>query len=199
MVIDPFQAFLSENQDITRTKNMRPFFRDLSNVAERTGAALVIIGHMNKNDRAKGIYRGLGSIDITAAVRSVLLIGKRKNDGDMRYMAQIKNNLTSFGKAVSFSINSKGCVDFHGECDVSEEELLSSTGVKKSKYQIAKEIMMTMLAGGDRKSNEMYDACIEAGISASFMSYVKKRLGIQSVRKVDDWYWTIAHDDSESN
>ena len=80
VVIDPLQAFLSTNQDITRAKNMRPLFRDLGNIAERTGAAIVIIGHMNKSDKTKGIYRGLGSIDITAAARSVLLIGKRKNN-----------------------------------------------------------------------------------------------------------------------
>ena len=199
IVIDPLQAFLSANQDITSTKNMRPLFRELSNVAERTGAALVIIGHMNKNDRAKGIYRGLGSIDITAAARSALLIGKRKNDENMRFMAQIKNNLTAFGKAVSFSINKKGGVEFHGECDISEDELLSIAGDKKTKYQIAKETIMAMLADGDRKSNEVYDACMKAGVSTSLMSYIKKQLGIQSVKKIDDWYWTMASDAIDFN
>jgi len=101
VVIDPLQAFLSASQDITSTKNMRPFLRELGNIAERTGAAMVIIGHMNKNDRTKGIYRGLGSIDITAAARSVLLVGKSKDDENIRYMMQIKNNLTKFGRTVS--------------------------------------------------------------------------------------------------
>lgn len=194
IVIDPLQAFLSANQDITSTKNMRPLLRELGNVAERTGAALIIIGHMNKNDRAKGIYRGLGSIDITAAARSVLLIGKRKNDDNMRFMAQIKNNLTAFGRAVSFSINKKGGVEFHGECDISEDELLSVAGDRKTKYEIAKETITAMLSDGDRKSNEIYDACMKAGVSTSLMSYTKKQLGIQSVKKIDDWYWTMSSD-----
>jgi len=199
MVIDPLQAFLSANQDITSTKNMRPLLRELGNVAERTGAAVVIIGHMNKNDRAKGIYRGLGSIDITAAARSVLLIGKRKDNENMRFMAQIKNNLSAFGKAVSFSINKRGGIDFLGECDISEDELLSISGDKKSKYQIAKETIMSLLSDGDKKSNEMYDACIKAGISTSMMSYTKKQLGIQSVKKTDDWYWTMSPDTIDLN
>ena len=199
VVIDPFQAFLTTNQDITSTKNMRPLLRELANVAERTGAAIVIIGHMNKNDRAKGIYRGLGSIDITAAARSVLLIGKRKNNENVRFMAQIKNNLSAFGKTVSFTINKRGGVEFLGECDISEDELLSAADDKKSKYQIAKDTITAMLVDGDAKSNAIFDACMKAGVSAPTMTYVKKQLGIKSVRKIDDWYWTLNPDAEDSD
>lgn len=106
VVLDPLQAFLTEKQDITRTKNMRPILRDLGNVAARTGAAIVIIGHMNKGEKSKGIYRGLGSIDITAAARSVLLIGKRRNDPNTRFMTQIKNNLSALLSAAPAMLNS---------------------------------------------------------------------------------------------
>lgn len=34
---------------------MRPIFAQLSNVAMETGAAIVLVGHMNKNESAKGI------------------------------------------------------------------------------------------------------------------------------------------------
>ena len=191
VVIDPFQAFLSANQDITSTKNMRPLLRELGNVAELTGAAIVIIGHMNKNDRTKGIYRGLGSIDITAAARSVLLVGKRKGNENIRFMAQIKNNLAAFGKAISFTINKRGGVEFLGECDISESELLSAADEKKSKYQIAQDTIVSMLSDGDKKSNEVFDACIKVGVSVQTMNIVKKHFGIQSVKKPDDWYWTL--------
>ena len=158
VVFDPLQAFLTEKQDITRTNNMRPILRDLGGVAARTGAAIVIISHMNKGEKSQGIYRGLGSIDITAAARSVLLIGKRKNDPNARFMTQIKNNLSSFGKAVKFTINDSGGVDFHGECDISEEDLLSTKLEKKTKFLTAKQLVSSMLADGDKKSNVIYDA-----------------------------------------
>lgn len=190
VVLDPLQAFLTEKQDITRTKNMRPILRDLGNVAARTGAAIVIIGHMNKGEKSKGIYRGLGSIDITAAARSVLLIGKRKNDPTTRFMTQIKNNLLAFGKSISFTISGTGSIEFLGECDISEEELLSTTLPKQTKLETAKELITSMLSDGDKKSNEIYDACLNAGISSATMQTVKKKMGIKSVRKIDDWYWT---------
>ena len=191
VVLDPLQAFLTEKQDISSTKNMRPILRDLGNVAARTGAAIVIIGHMNKGEKSKGIYRGLGSIDITAAARSVLLIGKRKNDPSTRFMTQIKNNLSSFGKAISFTINDIGGVEFLGECDIVEEDLLSTTLPKQSKFEIAKQVVTALLADGDKKSNEIYDACLDAGVSGPTMQTVKKKLGIKSVHKPDDWYWTL--------
>ena len=191
-VIDPLQAFLSANQDLSSAKNMRPLLRELGNVAERTGAAIVLIGHMNKKDGTKSIYRGLGSIDIAAAARSVLLIGKSRNDENVRFMAQIKNNLTSFGKAISFTINQRGGVKFLGECDVSEEELLSTAAEeKKSKFLIAKETVMSMLSEGDKRSNEIYDACLNKGVSIGVIQRVKRELGIKSEYKNDDWHWTL--------
>jgi hypothetical protein len=152
---------------------------------------------MNKNDRTKGIYRGLGSIDITAAARSVLLIGKRKNHEHVRFMAQIKNNLTAIGRTIGFTINRHGGVEFLGECDISEDDLLSAAEERKTKFQIAKEKITVMLSDGDKKSNAVFDACMNAGISVSTMTHVKKQLGIQSIRKIDDWYWTMNTDDCD--
>jgi len=190
VVLDPLQAFLTENQDISSTKNMRPILRELGSIAARTGAAIVMIGHMNKVERSKSIYRGLGSIDITAAARSVLLVGKRKSDPDTRFMTQIKNNLSVFGKAIGFTIGAGGGVEFLGEYDIAEEDLLSDTLAKQSKYELATELILSMLAVEDKKSNEIYDACMNAGISSSTMQHIKKKLGIKSIRKIDDWYWT---------
>jgi archaellum biogenesis ATPase FlaH len=192
VVLDPLQAFLTGKQDISRTKDMRPILSELGNVASKTGAAIVIIGHMNKGEKSKGIYRGLGSIDITAAARSVLLVGKSKDDPNVRHMAQIKNNLATFGKAVSFTLNGNDGVEFLGECDITEAELLSDKLPKKTKHQIASAIVIEMLADGDKKSNVMFDALVNAGITPATMDYTKKRLGVRSVNKDSDWYWTLA-------
>jgi len=192
VVLDPLQAFLTGKQDISSAKDMRPFLNELREVAARTGAAIVIVGHMNKGERSKSIYRGLGSIDITAQARSVLLVGKRKNDPGIRFMTQIKNNLSAFGKAVSFTINEDGEVEFLGESDVQEDDLLTNAKSKTPKFDIAKDLIMSMLENEDRRSNEIYDACIAAGVSTTMMQHVKKKLGIKSVNKLNDFYWTLS-------
>jgi hypothetical protein len=52
----------------------------LARIAEETGAAVILIGHLNKGSGVKNIYRGLGSIDIAAAARSVLTVGEMPNE-----------------------------------------------------------------------------------------------------------------------
>jgi len=54
-----------------------------------------------------------------------------------------------------------------------------------------------MLSDGDKKSNDIFDTCIKAGISVPTMTYVKKQLGIKSIRKIDDWYWTLNPDSED--
>ena len=43
-----------------------------------------MIGHLNKASGAQSTYRGLGSIDITAVVRSLLFVGRVKDDPTTR-------------------------------------------------------------------------------------------------------------------
>ena len=38
--MDPIQAYLGANVDMNRANEIRPLFRNLSNIAERTGCAL---------------------------------------------------------------------------------------------------------------------------------------------------------------
>jgi hypothetical protein len=193
VVLDPLQSFLGERQDITSAKTIRPIFTKLGNIAAKTGAALVIIGHMNKSDKGKAIYRGLGSIDITAAARSVLLIGKQKTDDNRRFMTQIKNNLTAFGKPIEFSITENGGVNFIGECDITDNELLNSAP-KPSKYLQTRDLVMSLLEKGDVRSNEIFDACLNIGVSMATIQTVKKKLGIKSINKDNDWYWSLRKD-----
>ena len=93
LVVDPLQAYLGIDSKIQRSSSARSVLENLAKVAERTGCAVVLIGHMNKSNRAKGIYRGLGSIDIAAVARSVLLVGRDRSIPYYRVMLQIKNNL----------------------------------------------------------------------------------------------------------
>ena len=48
LVLDPLQAYLGSGVDMHRANEIRPIMKKLSAVAERTGCAVVLIGHMNK-------------------------------------------------------------------------------------------------------------------------------------------------------
>ena len=71
---------------MNRANEVRPIFRKLGETAQETGCAIILIGHLNKAAGSQSTYRGLGSIDITAVVRSLLFIGKVKNDPTTRVL-----------------------------------------------------------------------------------------------------------------
>ena len=69
IILDPIQAYMGEKTDMNRANEVRPMFRRLADVAERTGCAVILIGHLNKAAGGQSAYRGLGSIDFRAADR----------------------------------------------------------------------------------------------------------------------------------
>ena len=82
-VLDPLQAFIGKGNDMTRAADMRRLMSGLAVAAAKTSCAVVAIGHMNKAERSKTLYRGLGSIDIAASARNVLHVGRSAEDREI--------------------------------------------------------------------------------------------------------------------
>ena len=76
MILDPMQGYLGDKIDMNRANEIRTVLKNVAAVAERTGCAIVLVGHLNKASGMSSAYRGLGSIDFRAAARSVLLVGR---------------------------------------------------------------------------------------------------------------------------
>jgi hypothetical protein len=185
LVIDPLQAYLGAGVDMHRANQVRPQLSHLAGVAERTGCAVVLIGHMNKASTSdNGLYRGLGSIDIAAAMRSVLLVGSVKGERDVRAAAHIKSSLAPAGKPFAFSLGG-GALRWIGEYDVTVEELLGSqlSGRQAPKTERAKELLAEVLRGrGDVLSNVLYERCAAEGIGRRTVENAKAELGVVSFK-----------------
>ena len=179
LIIDPIQAFLGPNVDMNRANEVRPILRKIGDVAQRTGCAIVLIGHLNKATGQQSGYRGLGSIDFTAGVRSVLVIGKSKDDPNVRVLAHDKSSLAPAGTSLAFILGDEEGFRWIGDFDISAEELLSGFEKKKeSKTHEAKDLICRMLAGGKEVfSDEIDRAALEKGISSRTVRDAKKELG----------------------
>jgi RecA-family ATPase len=193
IVLDPLQAYIGDGGDMNRADGVRPMLKRLAAVAERTGCAIVIIGHMNKSGGTKGVYRGLGSIDITAAARSVLLVARVKTDPEIRVMAQIKNSLAREGDSMAFEIHENSLVRWIGKYDISADELLCSSALpedsgrlSETAAQLRKLLQNNMLA-----CTEVYAQLNEAGFSMRTIDRAKKMLNIKSIKRTDGWYWSL--------
>ena len=179
VIIDPIQAYLGADVDMNRANEVRPIFMRLGQVAQRTGCAILLIGHLNKAAGMQSLQRGLGSIDIAAAVRSVMFIGKLKHDPSMRILTHEKSSLAPPGVSLAFSLGDEGGFRWVGEYDITADEMLSGIEPQReTKTQQAKDLICTLLAGGKQVLSEDIDkAALERGIPGRTVRDAKRELG----------------------
>ena len=179
VIIDPIQAYLGADVDMNRANEVRPIFMRLGQVAQRTGCAILLIGHLNKAAGMQSLQRGLGSIDIAAAVRSVMFIGKLKHEPTMRILTHEKSSLAPPGVSLAFSLGDEGGFRWVGEYDITADEMLSGIEPQReTKTQQAKDLICTLLAGGKQVLSEDIDkAALERGIPGRTVRDAKRELG----------------------
>ena len=192
IILDPIQAYVGEKTDMNKANEIRPIFRRLAEVAERTGCAVVLIGHLNKAAGGQSAYRGLGSIDFRAAARSVLLIGRVKREPNVRVIIHDKSSLAPEGKPVAFCLDPDTGFEWIGEYDITADELLSGTGGNtETKTEQAERLILDLLADGkEMASEDIVKAAAEAGISERTVQNAKRSMGgILGARRVgSQWY-----------
>ena len=191
MILDPIQAYLGAKMDMNRANEARDMTKHLGQVAERTGCAIVLIGHMNKNAGGKVAYRGMGSIDFFAVARSVLLVGRVKGQENWRAMIQIKNNLAERGHAKSFVLTD-GVFTWKGDYDITEDELAGGFAPKTSKQEEAKDLLVSLSCTTKETAvSQIQEKARDRGISWRTMEMVKKELQIKSKKVNNAWYWIL--------
>ncbi len=125
MTLDPIQGYIGEDVDINRANEIRTVLKKVATVADRTGCAIVMVGHLNKAKGASSQYRGLGSIDFRAAARSVLLVGRLRKEPNVRIIVHDKSSLAPEGKSMAFNLgNEQGFYWLDGYGEITSEELL---------------------------------------------------------------------------
>ena len=153
---------------------------------------IVLIGHLNKAAGTQSTYRGLGSIDITAAVRSLLFIGKLKDSPTTRVLIHEKSSLAPPGQSLAFSLGDEKGFEWIGAYDITADELLAGTDTAKteSKTAQAQMLILELLADGKRMpSAELEKAVNERGISSRTMRTAKSRIGDRLVTGKDGTAW----------
>lgn len=141
LILDPLQAYLGAAVDMHRANEVRPAFHALGGIAQRTGCAIVLIGHMNKTKGQGSLYRGLGSIDIAGAARSILLVRRLADGSDVLCLAHIKSNLAALGQTLQFTVRNNR-MEYVGACDICAEELLH--GGEKGEGDLPTKVMQAI-------------------------------------------------------
>ena len=191
VVLDPIQGFLGSEVDMHRANEIRPLMKRIAVLAEKYHCAIILIGHMNKNSNGKSSYRGLGSIDFQAAARSVLIVGRIKDEPEVRVVCHTKSSLAPEGKAIAFRLDKNNGFEWIGEYDISADELLNGEG-KGQKTRKAKEFLLEILADGGMAQKKIEEEAEKLGIKKKTLRNAKMELGIDSVKRGNQWYWMLS-------
>ncbi len=189
VIIDPVQAFIGADVDMNRANEVRPVFRKLGMIAEKTGCAIVLIGHLNKSSGTQSTYRGLGSIDIMAAVRSLIFIGKVRKDPTTRVLIHEKSSLAPPGETMAFKLGDEEGFRWVGAYEISADELLDGKEGKATETKLERGAKLIRELLADKKEisiRELDEKAKEQGISGRTMRDVRSRMKNELEYKVNE-------------
>lgn len=209
LVVDPFQSFLGSHVDMHRANEIRPVLDGLGKLAAKYGCAIVLIRHLKKDTAGGANYRGLGSIDIYAAARSVLLAGKNplpptlpellaiETSGKLRddktrcVFAQTKCSLAKSGPSIAYAIEASG-LTLDGPVTVTADDILQIVP-KLTQREDIEEWLTKQLADGAKPAKEVKQAGTAKGFSDRMLNRACKNLGVvpKPAGFGGGWVWSM--------
>jgi len=201
VVIDPLNAFLASQVDSYRDHDIRRALVPLAQLAEDTGAAVVIVRHLRKAGGARAIAAGGGSIGIGAASRSVLLVDEDPTDPERRVLASVKCNIARPPVSLSFRITSDTAphIEWLGQSEQTAESLVAARmereGDGSPKADEAADLLKSWLESGPMERREVLRLGRESGLSdrtldrsARLLRVVKDQQGYGREKRS---YWAL--------
>jgi AAA domain len=209
VVIDPITCFLSEGINTNNDASVRRALAPLADVAAETGAAVVLIRHLNKEKGPTAVYRGGGSIGFTAAARAEFVFGKHPTVPDLFVMARTKANLVQADRAPSLGYRIVASevdpevpvVEWAGVVVVTADSVVGADARRHAPAREAAEDFLLELLGDHEwhSAGEIEEAAEAAGIKKATLHRGAVSLGVEKDSQRDDgryvgWQWRLPPD-----
>ena len=181
IVVDPLMAFLGSEVDAHRDQDVRRALHQIKLLAERTGAAVLVIRHLNKMTGGEALYRGGGSIGIIGAARSALVVGRDPNDKSRKVLCPNKCNLAAPPPSLAYDLETSGNVSriaWGDKSDLTATDVLGKPRGKKKSEKCA-EAMQELLADGEMLVNDLQEKLKTLGYSENAIREAYKVAGVE--------------------
>lgn len=190
LIVDPLMAYLHEAVNSYNDQHVRKALHPLKLLAEKHGATILLVRHLNKGTGSNAVYRGGGSIGIIGAARIGWLVARHPDDDNRRIMAITKSNLGGRPSSLAFRVAtdaSLGCgrIIWEGSADYTAEQLLSGPGSPEERRERdeAAEFILAYLADGPQPATDVKKAGNEAGFNDRALDRARSRAGVTSKRE----------------
>ena len=194
VIVDPIQAFLGGGIDMHRANEVRPILSGLARLAERFSCAVIAIRHLRKTSGDRAVYRGLGSIDFAAAVRSILVVGRDPDDERRRLVAHSKSNLAEAGETLAYTLED-GAFAWDGVSELGADDLLRAPAAPPAERprDAASDWLTEILEGGPMSVGTLKEQALAAGMSWRTVERAKTSLGIRARKAgfAGGWEWIL--------
>jgi hypothetical protein len=201
VIIDPLTAFLGGDTNSHRDQDVRRALHPLAVMAQETGAAVVVIRHLNKAAGGNPLYRGGGSIGIIGAARSGLLVAADPENPDRRVLASTKCNLARLPASLSFDLSTAGNgalrVAWIGNSAHTAESLLAApkNDEDRNAVQEAAEVLRSILQAGPVPVEDVKKEARKAGVAERTLYRAKDVLEVKSLKVgftgKGVWQWSL--------
>jgi hypothetical protein len=212
LVIDPITAYLSESINTNNDASVRRATTPLTDLAQRTSCAVLLVRHLNKSGELKAKYRGGGSIAFTGAARAVLVVEEHPEQPGLMVLARVKNNLAKMIPGIGYRMGSDDLFEcplivWQGVVHIDTDILLRGHDSRRDAEvrAEAEELLSDLLGDGPVRVADAKKLLTDAGISVSTIQRAKQRLRIRSVRERDEqgktigWTWELPADEREAD
>jgi len=199
LVIDPLASHLSPKLNMNSSLEMRAAMDCVARFAEEVSCAVLVVMHLNKDDRKAAIHRAAGSGQIMAAVKSAWAVVKKPDDenDNRRYFGPVKSNLSPFRRSLAFEIQDTailfsdgtkgniGRVVWSHEPEDFDLQAAISPGAFElhSKVGAAVTFLRERLTSGKRYATDLIDEAQAQGITKDNLWKAKRKESIEDGRE----------------
>ena len=187
VVWDPMQAFFPADVNINAANETRPHMTALRDLAEAHDTSMLIVRHHRKGV-GPAIAKGMGSMDLSGAARSVLVVGLDEENPEHRILAHGKSSLAKRGPSLKFELLNTA-VSWIGECEQSADDL--ALGEQQPKCSDAVEFLRDALSNGPREVKEIEQQASAQGITKRTLERARSKLHVKADRISHKSPWTI--------
>jgi hypothetical protein len=203
IVIDPIGSFLGGRTNSDKDNEVRSILAPVARIAERCGAALLIVAHRRKSSGSTADELALGSRAFTGIARAVWHLSRDKDNKERRLFLPGKNNLAPEGTGLAFTIQGlptgaiaweRDPVTMTADEAVASEAGESHPGPEPEARKEAEEWLTELLAAGPVASDKVKAEAKAAGMKWATVRRAKDTLRIKArkCRFTGGWEWHLA-------
>lgn len=204
VVVDPVMSYLDPDINSNNDQQVRRALMPLAMLAEETGAAIVLLRHLNKSQSGSALYRGGGSIGFVGVARSALIVARDPDDSTRVVLASTKSNLGPPPPALNYRLagceNGAARVEWEGHSSHTAETLVQTQNTEEhGAMQDAVAFLCEILADGPMLVKTIQKMARDAMIADRTLRRAREALGITRdspwIRKATtqdgQWVWEL--------